>query len=371
MAVRIALSWCASRLLLAAVVVVGAVALGAPAAQRTSGTWGWLAERFTWWDSWHYVRIAEQGYLPPGLSCCDQAFFPGYPALMAVLAPLFAGSVIAAGLVLSLLAGAVAAVLLHRLGELQSPGSGRWAVVYLAVAPFGIFLSAVYTESLFLSLSLAAWLLGQRRRWALAGLAAAGACTVRVNGLFLVMALAVTYAMQMRADGRRRPAREVLALGLGPLAVLAHFGFLAVKTGDPVAWHRAQSTGWVREAAWPWEGLASGWQAATSATSTDLVISRWADLLAVLAGGLLLLALALLRRWDQAVLIALNLAVLVWSTMLTSSVRYALMWFPAYLLLGELSTRPRWGWLRWAVPAVCLPLLVLLSLEFATHRWVG
>src|SRR4051794_17271203 len=213
-AMRVAAAWCASRLVLGLVVVVVGLVQGVPGPERATGHGAWLLERFAWWDSWHYVRIAEQGYLPPGLPCCDQAFFPGYPALMAALAPLLGGSVLAAGLLVSWLAGGTAAALLHRLAEQQRPGSGRWAVALLAVAPFGIFLSAVYTEAVFLALALGAWLLAGRRRWWWAGVLAAGACAVRVNGLFLVAALAVTYVGQLRTDGERRPRRDVLALCL-------------------------------------------------------------------------------------------------------------------------------------------------------------
>lgn len=368
---QVGLAWIVSRLVLAAVVVVGARLLDVPGPSRVSGTGAWLLERFAWWDSWHYVRIAEVGYLPPGLPCCDQAFFPGYPLLMRLLAPVAGGSVVLAGLVISWIAGALAAVLLHRLGERQALGSGTWAVVFLAVAPFGVFLSAVYTESLFLALSLGAWLLAQHHRWWWAGVLAAGASTVRINGLFLVVALAVTYAVQLQADRRLRPRRDVLALGLGPLAVLAYFGYLAIRTGDAGAWQQAQSTGWVRQAAWPWQGLTAGWNAATSAHATDLVVSRWADLASVVAGLMLVLVLARLRRWDQAVLVALNVAVLVSSTMLTSSARYALTWFPAYLLLGELVARRPWRALRWGLAPLLFAALAVLSVQFGAHRWVG
>jgi hypothetical protein len=363
--------WCGSRALLAGLVVLWAWATGVAAPLLADDRGRWLAERFTWWDSWHYVRIAEVGYLPPGLPCCDQAFFPGYPVLMSVLAPLVGGSVILAGLLVSWVAGGAAASVLYRLAEEQARGSGRWAVVFLAVAPLGVFFTAVYTEALFLALSLGAWLLGRRRHWWWAGLVAAGACAVRVNGLFLVAALAVMYLVQLRDDGWRRPRLDALAVLLAPATTAAYLGYLAERTGHPDAWRAAQSTGWVREVAWPWEGLAAGWHAAWSARALDVTVARWADLICVVAGLALLLVLVRLRRWPEVVLMALNLAVLVCSTMLTSSARYALMWFPGYLVLAELAVRDRWRLLRWCVPLLCAPALVALSLAFASHHWIG
>ncbi|GAA4346277.1 mannosyltransferase family protein [Angustibacter luteus] len=363
--------WCASRVALVALVIGVSWAQGVDDGLRARDLSRWLTERVTWWDSWHFVRIAEVGYLPPGLPCCDQAFFPGYPLLMAALAPVLAGSVVLAGLVVSLVSGGVAAVLLQRIGDLRAPGSGTWAVVFLAVAPFGIFLSSVYTESLFLALSLAAWLAAVRRHWWWAGAAAGAASLVRVNGLFLVAALAVTYLLQLRADGRRWPRPDAAALLLGPLAVLGYVGYLAARTGHLDAWQQAQDKGWVRGTAWPWQGLAAGWRAARTAPATDLVVSRWADLVVVVGGLLLLGVLLWLRRWAEAVLIGLNVSVLVCSTMLTSAARYGLLWFPAYLLLAEVSQREGWRWLRWAVPVVCVPALVALSVAFSAHYWVA
>ncbi|KQX61740.1 mannosyltransferase family protein [Angustibacter sp. Root456] len=363
--------WAASRVSLAAFVVLAAYLLRFDTALRGHDAGRWLLERLTWWDTWHYVRIAERGYLPPGLPCCDQAFFPGYPLLMRLLSPLTGGSVAVAGLLISLVAGSVAAVLLWRVAELRTPGTGRDAVVFLAVAPFGVFLSAVYTESLFLALALGAWLAASRRRWWWAGALAAGTAAIRVNGLFVAAALAVMYVEQLRRDERRRPRVDVLALAAPGLVVLAFFGYLAWRTGSVRAWQDAQTTGWVRHAAWPWEGLSAGWAAIRSAHAPDLVVSRWADLLAVLGGIALVALLARWRRWPEATYVALSVAVLVCSTMLTSAPRYALTWFPGYVAAAELVRRRGFGWLRIAIPVACLPQLAALSLAFAAHLWVA
>jgi hypothetical protein len=367
----VAAAWLGSRLALVAFVLLASYLLRIDPALRGSDAGRWLIERVTWWDSWHYVRIAERGYLPPGLPCCDQAFFPGYPLLMRLLSPLTGGSVIVAGLLLSLAAGTVAAVLLWRLAELHRPGAGVPAVLLLCVAPTGIFLVSVYTEALFLACALGAWFAASRRRWWYAGLLAAATSAVRVNGLFLLAGLAVTYALQLRSDRRRRPRADVVALALPLLPVLAYFGYLSWRTGSTRAWQDAQTTGWVRHVAWPWDGLAAGWHAIRAAHAPDLVVSRWADLVSVVLGVLLVGLLLWLRRWAEATYVALSVAVLLCSTMLTSAPRYALTWFPAYVVAGELLARPGWRWLQVAVPLACVPLLLAWSLAFSAHLWVA
>ena len=151
-----------------------------------------------------------------------------------MLSPLTGGNVMLAGILVSLAAGTVAAVMLWQLAIAQGlgPRVAATAVVLLGVAPYGIFLAAVYSEALFLAVTVAAWWAAVTRRWWCAGALAAAATAVRVNGMFLVAALAVMYLVQLREDRRRRPRGDVLALAL-PFAVLAaYFGYLHARTGD-------------------------------------------------------------------------------------------------------------------------------------------
>jgi hypothetical protein len=363
--------WWSSRLGLFLLITLLPYALAIPSAGRIHDPGGWVLERFVWWDSFHYLRIADRGYLPPGLPCCDQVFFPGYPLITRALAPLTGGSTVYAGLLITQLAASAAAVLLWRLAVADAgPRAGRIAVVLLAVTPYGIFLSSVYSEALFLALSLAAWLAAARRRWWWAGLLAAGVAAVRVNGVFLSAALAVVLLGQLRAD-RRRPGPEALALGLPLVAVAGWLTYLHARTGSWTAWPDAQVIAWHRQTAWPWEGLRAGWQALTHAPSQDLVVTRAADLLVAVAGLALTGALLVGRRWAEAVLVGLNVAVVVCSNNLASTPRYALTWFPVYLLLA------RWvatGSGRRAYPAlvaVSAALMAALSLLFTVHLWLA
>ena len=375
--------WWASRAALFVVVVLTGYVLALPGPTRILAPGGWLLERFVWWDSFHFLRIADRGYLPPGLPCCDQAFFPGYPFATRAMSVLTGGSTVLAGLLVTQLAASVAVVLLHRLaaesvagdgtvaGRTCDPDVGRTAVLLLAVSPFSIFLSSVYSESLFLAACLGAWLAGSHRRWWLAGLLAAVAAAVRINGLFLAAALAVMYLGQLRAQGRRLPRPDVLALALPAAVVAGYFGYLRARTGSWNNWQQAQVTSWDRHVAWPWQGLQAGWQSFVTAPSHDLVISRGADLV-VAVGGLLLLGVLLVRRrWAEATYIALSVGVLVSSTMIVSSPRYALTWFPLYLMAARASVRPAGRWIRGLALTLGPPLLAVTSITFSMHLWTA
>ena len=110
------------------------------------------------------------------------AFFPALPVILR--AGLELGVPIAiTGVVLSMLCSAVAAAALIRLG-------GPWAAIAWLFAPTAVP-TVPYTESLFCAAAFWAWERARSDRWLAAALITAVACTVRVSGLFLVIALVV------------------------------------------------------------------------------------------------------------------------------------------------------------------------------------
>lgn len=389
---RAVAAFTASRLALMGAVLLVAAAAGVGPERHPLASGVWWLDRFAHWDSYHFVRIAERGYLPPGLPCCDQAFFPGYPLLMALLRPVAAGNVMAAGLFVSLVASGVAAGLFWSLARAQ--GSSRSvanrAVLLLALAPCAVFLVAVYTESLFLALSLGAWLTATRRRWWWAGLLAAGACAVRVNGVFLVVALAVMYAGGLRRAGDpadsgrtppasresavsrwRRPGVEALALLLPAAPLLGYMAFLHHLTGSWDAWRQAEDQGWHRATAWPWQGLASAVQAVAQAPDWQLAFSRGLDVATVVLACAAVGVLGWQRRWAETLYLALSVGVVACSTVWVSAPRYALAWFPAYLALARWGERPEGRpWVR-AFAVASAGAMVVATVCFATRTWVA
>ena len=381
---HIVVGWLISRLALVVLVGLTGYLIGFDRDQRRADPWAWWAGRFSWADSFHYLRIADKGYLPPGLPCCDQAFFPGYPLAIRFLTPLLGGRPTLAGLLISHVAAAVAAVLLWRLA-VRLTGDARvgvLAVLLLAVTPYGVFLSAVFTEALFLALSLGAWLAGVERRWWWAGMLAGLATVVRVNGVFLAAGLALMYLLQLRPAGTagwdggwRRPRVDALALLSPAIAVGGFVAYLHARTGSWTAWTDAQVIGWGRRTAWPWQGIQGGWHAIGHATTPDLFVAYVADVGFALAGVGLVLVLLWRRRWAETVYVAASVAVLLCSTTVQSSPRYALTWFPAYLMLAEglvwLRDRRPGIWPSVVVIGLSLPVMGAIAIALAAHLWVA
>jgi hypothetical protein len=200
-------------------------------------------------DAVYYLDVASHGFVharPQNL-----AFFPLYPSLIRVLG-FFIGSNVVAGALISIVAFALALVLLHRLAELELGHRAADAtVLLLAFAPLSFFFTAIYTESLFLLLSVGSVLAARRERWALAGVLGGLATLTRVTGILLIVPLAI-----MRLHGRRQLDRQLLWT-LFPLAALGtYLAILAVNGFSWLAPFRAEAF-WGRVNAGPIVGIAS------------------------------------------------------------------------------------------------------------------
>jgi len=143
--------------------------------------------------------------------------------------------------IVSLLAGAGAFVLFFRLAELKLGASDALrATFFLAIFPTTLFFGAVYSESLFLLLSVAAFLLAERGQFRWAGVVAGLAALTRPVGLALVPALAV---MAWRSPDRRR---ALTGISIAPAIFSLYPLTLWVWLGHPLAFLTAQSGIWRR-----------------------------------------------------------------------------------------------------------------------------
>nr|WP_202529568.1 mannosyltransferase family protein [Streptomyces sp. SID8358] len=335
---------------------------------------GAVLEPFQQWDANHYLHIARDGYFPadagPWMTGWDnrEAFFPGYPMLLRAVHTVVP-SWTAAGLLISLVAGAVAVLALSRAARSYVPEDtdGRRTVLFFLLSPCAVFLAVGYTEALFLAFALPAWLAAQRHHWAWACTLTALATTVRVSGLFLAAAIAVLFVLSART---RRDWRGAGWLALPALPPAAYSWYLHAHTDDWMAWKHAQERGWYRDFHTPWEAWATTWNAAFDGLHTTGYAAMFqAELAAMVVGAALVGLLVRHRRWPEAAYVALSLWALGTSYWYTSIPRATLLWWPLWTGLAALSLRR--PWFRTAYLCVAVPLSALVALAFLTGRWAG
>ncbi|MBK3560629.1 hypothetical protein JHN55_29685 [Streptomyces sp. MBT56] len=336
-----------------------------------------LLAPFQHWDANHYLHIARDGYFPAGAgpwtSGWDhrEAFFPGYPFLLRAVHTVVPDWT-AAGLLISLVAGAVAVLALARIARTYLPeeGAGHRTVVLFLLSPCAVFLAAGYTEALFLAFALPAWLAAMKHRWALAAVLTTLGTAVRVSGLFLAAAIGLLFLLSVRAGGGRRTWRSAGWTLLPALPPVAYSWYLHAHTGDWMAWKHAQERGWYRTFHPPWEAWANTWTGAFGGTqSTGYAFMFQAELAAMLVGLALAAWLVRRRRWPEAVYVALSLWALGTSYWYTSVPRATLLWWPLWIGLAALSLRR--PWFRTVYLCVAAPVTTLVALTFLTGRWAG
>jgi hypothetical protein len=348
------------------------------------------------WDSVWYLTIAHDGYG----SASDHpqaAFYPLYPMLMRA-GGWVVGSPLTAGVAISLACFLGALVLLHRLVELElGPQHARPTLLLVAFFPTALFFSAVYSESLFLLVTVGAFLAARRERWASAGALGALAALTRNSGVLLLVPLVVLFLYGPRAGGapvlgrarwlpRYRLTPQLAWLAIAPLGLALYLGWSAIVLGDALAPFHAQEL-WMRhlrplgavsggvEAAWDGlreltrDGSASRYLAESGGNSLDAA-SQSVMLLGFLAFALVALV-GVLRRLPLAygayagVALLMTLSYPVDGQPLTSLPRYIAVLFPLQMWLALWAGR-REGGVERAV-GVSAVLLGLLAAQFA--RW--
>jgi hypothetical protein len=358
-----------------------------------------IAAPFARWDSVWYLSIAHSGYAPDKLR---SAFFPLYPLLMRVVGFVTRSNLVA-GILISVAAFTGALVLLRKLAALDlGEECAGLTITLIAFCPMAYFFSAVYSESLFLLLSVGAILAARRERWALAGLLGGLAAATRNSGVTLVVPLALLYLYGPRGLAPTRPGPgprfrpryrlrpDVLSIGLVPAGMAAYIGYLALSTGHGLAPFEVQKA-WYHHFAGPfggvWDGAVAAWdglrQLLHGPAPPVYFTKSGGDPLTVAGQNLMLFAFLVLgaatlvgalRRLPFAygayviAALALPLSEPVTPLPLSSLPRYEVVLFPLFMAAARWA-RARGSDVR--LVASSAVLLGLFTVEFATWRFVS
>jgi hypothetical protein len=294
-----------------------------------------------------------------------------------------------------------------------------------AFAPMAFFFSAVYSESLYLALSVGVFLCARQGRWAWVGALGALATATSSTGVVLLLAAAMLYlygpredrapdfqpkqspltgprhrswdldaslhAARARVGVRYRLRRDFLWLGLMPAGLVVYMAYLALSGGDPLMPFHAQAV-WGRHFAGPYVGVWDGVKAAFAGARQLLSFQRH-HIYFPIAGGspeivaghnLMLLAFLaaavpvvvgvwrmLPRAYGVYVIaaLALPLSYPVASQPLMSLPRFLVVLFPLSISLAAwLQGHP-----RARVPTLVASglLMAFFAAQFATWHWVA
>jgi hypothetical protein len=391
------LTWSAfwqSRLLVWIVGAIGFLTLGAVSSPvrtfdptRLSLSFGTvgnvLAAPAVRWDAIWYLRIAHDGYRVAG----EARFFPLYPLLIRVGSWLTASTVIA-GVLVSTVSMFVALELIRRLTELELGAAPAQATTwFIAFGPVALFLSAVYSESLFLALSTATFYAARRGRWAWAGALGGLAAMTRIGGFLLFPAIALLYYYGPRSDAeptpvrswwkpRYRADRNLLWLVLIPAAAALVPMYMMLRGLGPAATLDAQEKYSNHAIVFPlvtaWHGMLTAWHQLLNLQTGVYGGQELLQFGALVVGCVALVGVFRRLPFAYGAYVALDfllhLSTPTISDPLLGFDRYTSMCFPLFMWLGAWACERR---LVRPLLGVSIAMLIFFTLQFATWHWVG
>lgn len=356
----------------------------------------WL---YSWggFDGVHYLDIAEHGYAF-GLI---QAFFPLFPSLLwlAWQAGLLIvdWDLVASSFLVSHIFLLTASLVWWRFAVFELGASrANWALAVLLLFPTSLFLGAIYSEALFLSLVVGSFWSARKKRWWLAGILAGLATATRIVGVALIPALLYELYWQKRDNKPLKlpsfwssypemfskvwsnlwlQRKALLAISLGVSGISAYSLYLWWTFGNPLYFFQVQPE------------FGSGRE--TSLVMYPVVVFRYLKMIITmnlwswtgwvviqeLAAGLIGLALLLLGFWRKIrpsyLLFGLIAFLLPTLTGTFSSLpRYLLVIFPIFLVLAQWLSQASWK-TRLSYLTISALLLIINTILFVQGYWLA
>lgn len=281
-------------------------------------------------DSGWFIGIIERGYsYTPGVAS-EVAFFPLYPLLIKILSYLV--DPITAGYLISNIAFLLACLFLYKLVKTESKDKDHAfrSVFFMLIFPTSFFASIIYSEGLFLFLSIASFYYARRKNWTAASLFGFFAALTKSIGFLLFIPLLIEY---LEIDFRslkldiKKIRKDVLYLLLIPAGLFLYAVYLKIVVGSFTAFMTVQSA-WGRKLTTPFSTLES--------------LSKWSSFYQIIFILFPILALFLI-------------AYLVFKKTRLSYFIYAFLLLFAFLSTGLMDSMPRYV-------GIIFPLYISMSL---------
>lgn len=209
---------------------------------------------FANYDGANYLHIAHNGY---GLY--QQAYFPLFPLLIRIFAPVFGNGYFLAGFFVANISFLFGLYFFKRYLEALQIKQKEifWILLFLLVFPMSFFFGAVYTEGLFFLVVSGALYFSQKKHYLRLALLCILAGLTRLMGVFLVIPLAATLLFEqnhLRINQKSITQKlnnikhfvsnniKLIFITLTPLVgLLLYMLFLLVTAHDPFLFYHAVS----------------------------------------------------------------------------------------------------------------------------------
>lgn len=313
-------------------------------------------------DAERYLQIAKEGYVTEGPDAINLVFYPLYPMLMRVFSLFGLLPMEVTGMVISRLALAAASVCLYELVKMDGDEKAAFfSVVLMAVYPFSMFTMGIYTESLFLLLTIGCMLMIRKDKMIFAGVLGFLAALTRVQGMLLVFPAVYRIVAGRLGEEKRKLRWTDLCVFLIPAGFIVYlminaslhgnaFQFLIYEEGEP----------WYQTSRWIGENIALQFRQVQEFKGLEWVIYIPQLVLYFTALAVLFLGIRNGVRMEYLLYGAVYLGFTYLSGWMISGGRYMLCCFPCFIVLGQLKKDS----VRMGLTALSTGIFTVYSLMF-------
>jgi hypothetical protein len=201
------------------------------------------------WDCKWYLTIIHDGYdhsvrTSPRVwrGLANWAFFPLYPNLVAFTTKVTGLGPVLAGILLNQLFIFIAAVFFYKLLRLNfNDLNSRFGVVLLVFSPFSVYFASLYTEALFIMLSVTGFYFLRTNREITGSILGGLLSATRPVGIMFTVPVVINFLRH-----RKNLFKLVIVLALASAGLLIYMWFLKQRAGDYLAFQHIQK-GWGRK----------------------------------------------------------------------------------------------------------------------------
>ena len=317
----------------------------------------WDLSIWNQWDVTNYISIAEKGYSISELET-NIAFFPGFPLVIKLFAYLPI-TFIQSAFIVTFVGGIFASIFLNKLAVKEGDVSYSTLIAWV-LAPMSLFLFIPYSESLFCGFAFAAWYFAKQNKWFISGLLIFSASMIRVNGIFLTVAIIVMFLLNNRQN-----LSKILPLFLGFVPIVSFFTYLKFKFGSWTLWFEVQEKFWQRKFTNPiisFENTVS--RASYLEYDSSWIMQNRIEIICIFIITIFLIYFFAIRAWPEFVYIFLTYFALITSTFWWTAPRTLLSLVPIWITLGvflEKNVLVRNLYLIFTVPLFVLNVLSFMS----------
>jgi hypothetical protein len=193
-------------------------------------------------DGVHYLMIATNGYTDNG------RFLPLYPILIHGFSTLFGAQgsiniiVFNIALLISNLSFLMSLFIFYQLTLLDYEEKIAWrSILMLLIFPTAFFFASIYTESLFLLLTLASLYCARKRNWLMASICGLFLAVTRPIGIIILPTLLVEFYLQERKEKKQYIFLKGIPLFFIPIGLIGYAVYNIYQWGDALFFMKAHA----------------------------------------------------------------------------------------------------------------------------------